>query len=359
MKVGYAWWGFMADKRWKDGKEFSSPDGSLLHSFSIINGFLDSGDEVYRLYPDRDEEYVKIKKQFAFASFSSISRRRAYNGIIPNKHIVTSDTVSLQWPQLDLVLLEWRMPTDRNKLSPDHVDFDPDLMLQHQLIEHYTKKGIPIIALDLDYRMSLKDDKQVDYVLEPGFSRGLNHHIDIPFIMSEINQFQHLRPRRKIVYIGSRIDRDEDFNRFFGKGDKNIQYEVWGNWIEKGRDSKTRWPHINFMGRAQPYQMRDAYAFSTVTPLLMTEKYKENGFMPIRIIETILFGSIPLLPSDFCSHLDYVPRSFCAVQNEKNMLLVANHLDDINVRATTRNAIIEKLQRHDVKHFIHKIKSII
>src|SRR6266704_1591095 len=277
-KVGYAFWGFMADERWRDGKKFSSPDGSTLHSFSIVNAFLDAGYDVYRLMPNRDKEYVDLNGAEAFASFSQRQRWYAYKKLKTLDFVFGNDEIGVAFPDLDIVILEWRMPTLRNVLPINTINYDPDLYIQEMILSHYKKLGVPIIIIDLDYKMVANDDNRGDFVLELGYKRGDDHHFFIPFDIGTIRQIPHELPDNKIVYVGNRYERDEAFNDFFGTDYGrilNIQYHVHGNWIEGNKDSKKRWPHVFFHGRAQPNELKEAYKNSLVTPLLLKDEYNE------------------------------------------------------------------------------------
>lgn len=359
MKIGYFWWGFMADVRMKNGQAFSSPDGSLLHAFSIIRGFQQAGHEVYRLAPDRDAEFYKLKGANAFTEFSFNERLKAYSSIKPCEHEITKNEIIYKWPDVNAVILEWRMPTRYNTLPMDHIDFEPDLIIQREIIEYYTYKQIPIIVLDFDYKLDRSNDKQFMCVLEPGFSRGRENHIHVPFLMDEIEQFPMLPPRNKIVYVGNRYERDGEFDKFFGVG-SDIEYEVWGNWLEYEKDSKERWPHVKFKGRAQPYQIHEALSLSILTPMIGRKEYYDYSFTSIRFIESLLFGTIPVLPSSYDNAVMNFPYQLF-VENEKQMLHLAKlkSFQKQSNREKIRKSLIERFHEHDVSYFVKKIENML
>lgn len=360
-KCGYAWWGFSSDVRMRNGKPFSSADGSLLTAFSLLYELQQRGIETYRIYPDRDIEYIMQQEYYikdAFKSFSQEKRTKAYLRTRPVFHDIKNK--EFHFPDVDVVILEWRMKTRYNELPEEHSDFQPDYLLQEAAIEHYRAKGTSIICLDLDYKMDPeKDDQLFYYVFEPGFKRGWEHYFAAPYILEDINQFEMLEPKSEIVYIGNRYERDNEFDQFFGTPTDQVEFNVYGSWLENGRDSAQRWPHVNFRERIQPYQMRDAYKYALTTPLLLKPEYNQKGFMSIRIIESLLFGTIPVLPKQFQSPIAYayVPR----VENEEEMLEIVQSplFTQEYGRKMLRRAIINDVQIHDVEYFVNKLLSIL
>jgi hypothetical protein len=82
--------------------------------------------------------------------------------------------------------------------------------------------------------------------------------------------------------------------------------------------------------------------------------------MTIRIIETILFGSLPVLPEDFTSPVKYVPNNLI-VRDGFDMMntIKVNKLDEPYWRDHARSKIILNLQHHDVHYFIRKIEKVV
>lgn len=357
-RVGYAWWGFMADVRMKNAAPFSSPDGSLLHAFSIVRALQKRNIQVYRLYPNRDEHYVWLRGENAFASFSQDERWQAYLNVAEPQHAITKMGSLFKWPDVDLVLCEWRMPTRYNQLPITDEEYEPDFDLQVEMIRHYRAKGVPLICLDLDYKMTAVDDQLFDFVLEPGFKRGPAHHFDVPFLFDHLLQFEQLAPQEKIVYIGNRYDRDEAFERFFGEPSEKVRFHVYGNWKEQNRDSEARWPHVYFHDRIQPHQLQEAYAEALATPLLLKDEYNAHGFMSIRVLEALLFGTIPLLPTQFQSPIKY---NLFQIDDQADLIYWATHekLRDMQARRKLRLLALESLRQHDAKYFVNKLLSVV
>jgi hypothetical protein len=250
------------------------------------------------------------------------------------------------------------MPTRYNQLPREDPEYEPDLELQAAMIQYYRAKGTPILCFDLDYHMQPQDDALFDFVLEPGFKRGVAHHFDVPYWFDDIFQFEMLPPRNEIVYIGNRYDRDNAFETFFGTKAESTEFHVFGNWLENGRDSAVRWPHVHFHDRIQPYQLREAYAEALVTPLLLKDEYNKYGFMSIRVIEALVFGTIPLLPMQFRSPITY---NLFRIEDQADLLYWAKHENIRNMknRRRLRELAFQSLKQHDAKFFVEKLLSIV
>ncbi len=357
-RILYAFWGHLADRRVKNGKPLSAPNGNSMYSWTIIDAFMNIGYEVWRGMPDRDEEYVKKRGRFAFAAFSPQSRWRTYTA--SSQVQFDNHWRAIDWPEVDVVLLEWRFPIPGRNCGISESDpaFDPDLIIQDRLIEHYRSKGTPIIAFDLDLEMTQQDEQEVDWVYELGFSRGPEHHVDPMCCWNELDQFQTFNPKKEIAYIGNRYDRDGQFEKYLGQ-DLGILARVYGNWLEKDRDSAVRWPHIRFGPRIHPESFHEVYMQASVVPLILRDKYNEYGWMTFRFVETLLFGSIPALPIEFQSPMTYVPHSLRIGSQEELVRLAKEYARDWNGRKEMRKKIINYCQFLDASVFAHKIDQLI
>jgi len=149
MRFGMSLWGFLADRKMKDGVEVSTPDGNVTYSWSILHEAQQRGWETYLLQEDRDKEFVK--SVYSFISFSPELRDDAYN----NCH----QTNGTDLPDLDVILIEWRWPIPgRNCEIGDDQDFQPDLERQTEILEHYKNKKTRIVIWDLDHKLTLEDE---------------------------------------------------------------------------------------------------------------------------------------------------------------------------------------------------------
>jgi len=306
--------------------------------------------------PDRDAEHVRQKGEQAFSAFSNSSRWRAYQALGKWVHPSLKNM-----PKLDAILLDWRWPIPGRNTALDAKSdtFQPDLMLQTETIRWAHKEHVPIIAIDHDYKMTLDDDEQVNFVLEFGWKRGGEHHVDFPCKHDELLQFKTIRPLNRIAYVGNRYERDEAFSQYVAPLIHDyLEVHVYGNWLENERDSASRWPSIKFHSRIHPGEIYDAYYRAICVPLLLKPDYNQHGFMTERVWEAILFGSVPIQLGDFKSDVQYVPRELVA-----NSALELGHIAQMlyrypQLRDEYRTRIAKDLAFMDVKNFIDKVLSL-
>jgi hypothetical protein len=358
MKIGYSFWGHLSDYKIKDGKYVSTPDGNAFYSWSIIKAFTEAGHEVYRMMPDRDKEAVDKYGKKAFASFAMDDRFNAYNSL---KDGFPED--------LDVLLLEWRFPIPgRNcKMNPTSPDFQPDLFIQDVLVRTYSNTKTKIIIFDLDYKLTKEDEEKVKpyCVFETSnnpkklFSPRLS--VEIPFDFRHMSEFDIFEAKNNLVYIGNRYERDRLVEKYLVplSQEEKVAVDLYGNWIESGRDSKERWPFFNYNPRIMMTSFRKAYAYSGATLLLAKDEYLERGFMTARILESLFFGTIPIGIKEFYSIEKYLPPE-----------LIANDASDISeiiqfscCNYQWRRNIIEKLRMDlafmDCHNFCKSIEKII
>jgi hypothetical protein len=146
------------------------------------------------MMPDRDQEIVRQRGQYAFQSFAMEDRFAVYTALQP----VALDAL----PELDLLILEWRwqIPGINTPDAKESTFYQPDWEIQQHLIGHYCQKQTKIVVFDLDYKMQPSDEGLVDFVLEPGFQRGPDHHVELPFDFEHIHDFPIL-PTAPSPYI--------------------------------------------------------------------------------------------------------------------------------------------------------------
>jgi hypothetical protein len=308
------------------------------------------------MMPDRDAAYIDRVGSAGFLSYATHDRYKAYCSMINRGD---------EFPDLDVLILEWRFPISGRNTGISRADpaYQPDLDIQNLLISKYKGKAM-IIAFDLDYKMGPSDDSTVDYVIELGFKRGDPHHVEIPFDFAHIHDFDILPPRQNsIVYVGNRYERDWAVDKYLANMPSDVDVKLYGNWTEGGRDSVTRWPSIKFGGRLHPSEFREAVAHSSLTPLLLKKEYCDNGFMTARLIESLYFGTMPVVVEEFKTDLvykglNYLEYEFC-VHDADELRALAKKLSDHDYR---RNAI----RRHRIKlgsfmdayNFVDKIERI-
>lgn len=322
-KVGYSFWGFLGDIKFDPLTRCatSTPDGNATYSWSIINAFADAGYDVIRVMPDRDSVGIgMLGDELLFNSFAQEKRTKAYRSMV--KSICTRKDYSKlkryevfeAWSnahlyEADAVLHEWRMEIPgRNDYASRHElgrEWQPDLFLQDCLIDFCSVNDIKLVVFDLDYKLSIKEiDKlrsRVDlHILELGDKwAGMDfaRHVEIPLDFTAIGEFEpKCDVKDNVVYVGSRYERDWCIDKYIvGAG----QVAVYGNWLEGGRDSASRWPDIDFRRRLQACELPRVYQDAATTVLLAKEDYCAYHFMTMRILEAVWFGCVPLFIEEY------------------------------------------------------------
>lgn len=346
MKVGYGFWGFLGDRKYKLDEqskqlaELSTPDGNAFYGWSIIGELQKRNIDVVALMPDRDLPGFSKMGPELFSGWAQVDRSNAYSNMLEGlanfdidgggNKIMLGITEHVQG--IDFVLWEWRwlIPgrNDEPTLTKNPDQFQPDYMLQDAWLEYFKSQHIPVIVLDLDYKLTKQDVMRYSIagVLELGNKWEGNGYcasqrVQIPFNFRHINTFDIVEPEDKVIYIGNRYERDWCVNKYLPNGTV-----VHGNWTEGGRDSKEQWPHLNFRKRLQTSEMQQAYAKACVTPLLAKHDYCEQGFMTARIIEAVFYGCLPLFIKEFTGNEQYVPNRLSAsliVRDKADVLRVA------------------------------------
>lgn len=335
MNIGYAYWGFLADEKYdKDGNKLSTPDGNAFYSWSIINSLQERGHIVWQMMPNRDKPIEFLNGKTILDSFTGMGFGRLHNpryeayknmkkylyDYIEDWKNVTEEELFKIWDfnkinNLDAILLEWRMEIPgRNTLEAkfENKDWQPDLFIQQCIIDYCSKHNIKLIIFDLDYKLSYDDvhklrKKGVDYfILELGYKWQTEYddiramHVEVPFDFRYIDNYRvHSVDdyKNNLVYVGSRYERDWCVEKYIPTEMYDIKF--YGNWLENGRDSKQRWPHISFGKRITANEMYEAYDNSVCTILLAKSEYLQYGFMTVRIIESIYYGVLPLFIEEY------------------------------------------------------------
>ena len=305
-RVGYSYWGFLGDVKLNEsGDVLSTPDGNAFYSWSIINEYRNRGIYIQQLMPDRDKHANSILGPDMFSAWLRYRRFDAYADMIRMYSML--EDYKLVVSDLDYAILEWRfLVPGRNDLElKGQKGWQPDLYIQDKLIEALNAKDIPFVVFDLDYKLTEEDIKKynIKHVIELGDKWKDNplvksKRVEIPFCFNGINYFNPVeKPAGNLVYIGNRYERDWCIDKYIPEYLEGVK--VYGNWNEAGRDSKERWPKIDFGGRLQTRDMHDAYKDYIATILLAKEEYCKMGFMTARLIEAIFYGVVPLFISEY------------------------------------------------------------
>lgn len=330
MIVGYSYWGYLGDTKYDvNGNIASTPDGNAFYSWSIISGLLKDGNKVIQVMPDRD--YVGFEKERGglFSSWCSKERLNAYKSMVKmpkesEMKLASKGSIFEIWNKnglkdCDVILHEWRMPIPgRNTFSiryiaqkyndsVDYKNYQPDFFMQECLCEYCNIYKIPMIIFDLDYKLTSEmldelPNKDNIFVFELGYKwEGKNSmHVEIPFDFDRIFDIPVANTgmlKNNIIYVGNRYERDWCIDKYIPTELNGVI--VYGNWLESNRDSKVRWPNIEFGKRLQTKEMANVYNNSVCTLLLAKKEYVENNFMTARIIESIFYGCVPLFIEEY------------------------------------------------------------
>jgi hypothetical protein len=378
LRLGYSFWGYLSDYKYDElGKEVSTPDGNATYSWSIVHEAQQRGWSVYGMQQDRDWRAVAKHGKEAFASFSKEKRFRAWSD--------TYQTMGSQFPELDVLLVEWRFPIiGRNCVDatswagegawgfPVQVvggkevmlpGYQPDLMRQVEILEHYSTTDTKIILWDLDHKLTRRDEEnwEPDAIFEtsqhPRHLSMERTRVEPPIVVSELLQHPTLPvdPEQALAYVGSRYERDEVIDKYVGPVGQKMPGRVhfWGKW-EPRDELRKRWPGVVFHDRIPARDFRSAYARAGGVPLLAKPSYLQSGFITPRPWEALLFGSVPVGLLEAQGSTQYASL---VVDDGESMVQAAEALAglELSERDQMRRNVAKRLEFMDVKHFVDKL----
>lgn len=377
MKVGYSFWGFLGDKKFdNNGKLASTPDGNAFYSWTIINKLIEDGNEVFRLMPNRDKIGLEMLKENLFSwckevRFRAISKLQDIYSTNVNWETITDDKLFSLWDEagvssFDIILHEWRMEI---KGRNDDKAINPDLFIQNCLISYCKKNNIKLIIFDLDYKISTNNVNNLlsydnIFIFELGFKLAnlkKAYHVEIPFDFRFVDSMpfiENQKLKNNLVYIGNRYERDWCIDKYIPTNIDKVL--IYGNWLEGGRDSASRWPKIEFKHRLQSYDMPLVYSSSICSILLAKEDYVQNHFMTARILEAVTFGTIPLFIEEYGAEtIKKYAGELAKILTVKSKRDVINKIMLFKRNVKFAKSALNYLRHHlsfmDVKNFVSKI----
>lgn len=375
MRIGYHFHGFLGDvKLGPDGQEISTPDGNATYSWSIVHAARQRGWSVIPLGKCLDEPAAAKFGSDLFSAFSQQKRIKVFEHMLTQGWCRMSD---INFPEVDLVLLEWRWPIPGRNTPEDRgtPGFQGDLDRQNELIELYSKIKVPIIIWDLDQKITIEDEvrlrSKVLAIIETCSVDQKKHiiprfRVEPPFIVNDLLQFEGSewnfpRPYWNLGYIGSRYERDESIDHWIcptkSRSKNSLRVKFWGKW-EPSEEVESRWPGITFANRIGVRSFHEAYSSCSAVPLLAKESYYRSGFITPRPWEAILFGSIPI---GLQGHLGIERYCYCVAQDHEDLMQKAIHLKNISHlrRNIIREEIAHNLRFVDARFFLDKLEEII
>ncbi len=364
MRIGYLFRGFTGDiKLDRKGNEVSTPDGNATYSWCIEAECNRRRHQIIPLGEDLDGPAVSLMGENAFMAFSQKRRVKTYERMHMRGWGRGS---SRKFPNLDLLLIEWRWPIPGRNTIDDRRDpaYQRDLERQEEVLRHYS--NIPIVVWDLDHKLTADDEERwsLKHVIETAV-RPRKLHVDRtrvhpPTIVSELLQYpiDARLPLNHLGYIGSRYERDDVIDEWIAPIAPLNSHRVrfWGKW-EPADECAARWPGINFEGRIGVGGFRAAYSRVACVPLLAKRSYLESGFVTPRIAEAIMFGSIPIGLGTHHGISEYVEL----VANDPVQLMErATYIRTINPerRAIFREEAAHRLSHTDARHFVDVLEGL-
>jgi len=368
MKIGYSYWGFLGDyKEDEKGNPLSTPDGNAAYGCYLISAMYKAGHEVAMLQEDRDWPTFKRRGKYDFAAFSQDLRFSAYMKPLREPS---------GFPKIDALLLEWRFPIP-GRNTPDakgKPGYQPDLERQNELLEHYSGK-CPIIVWDLDYKITEEDEVRLQKlgcvgILETAVSprKGLipRYRVEPPVHTPDllVRAPRPLNPNKKLVYVGSRYERDDIIDKWIKPVSDAFpqQVEFYGNWTAEYNfaEVQAKWPNVKYCDRISMKDFDKAYGDASACPLLAKKSYLENGFITPRIWEAIIFGTIPVGLSEHNGIYEYLPADLVA-RDPDDMVRLVNLLSRMpkEERDQLIHAVVARIEFMDASNFVRVIEGVV
>lgn len=344
-KIGYSFWGFLGNG------VVDTPDGGRFHRYDFLKEILKNGFEVILLQKNRD--LVETGKDFSnnLMNFNSL------------------------FPEIDILILEYRWPILGRNFGISKLDekYTPDLDRQHDLINYYCSKDIPIIIWDKDLKLNNTPNIKKLQVLEPSlFPRDGHKQLLFPLNQKHKNVFlKNLKSYNNadriydLIYIGNQYERDDSFLEFIDhpSGYNNKKAIVYGNWkkypsiFEK---NKNTFPNCTFRGKISFEKIDSEYKKSLCTVLVAPELYYHRGQYTQRIFESIINCCIPLCPKNYLLCKKIIIPEFL-VENSKetaDRILQFRKLDNKKLQELM-NQQYQRLNCFDMNKQVQSLISII
>lgn len=277
-KIGYAFWGFFDLDGYDACKVVETPDGSRFIRSLYIKEMIKTFD-VTILQQNRNEKKFKQLK---------------YD--------------DKGFPDLDLLVVEWRWPTWKNdRTHKDHKPdlFEPDWERQLELMNIYEDK-CPILVIDTDLKYNRGE------FIDSWNCKVVNYAIDNPdhflFFYNGIRNKKSMYVNRNYVYVGANYERKDSFIKYYYNPSKLLgrKSHVWGNWLNPSPERETPEQILAMYGDAIEFHKRCScpehvkiYNESLCCTHIAKDEYYQKGMLTSRFIESCTFGLIAFVPSEF------------------------------------------------------------
>lgn len=287
MRVGYSFWGYLTP--FEENNMLLTPDGERGNRIDFVDEMLNRGHEVVRLQHQRDEK--------------------------PYKNVVQSSNPEENFPDVDVAYFEWRWPTWKNdpKIGGDNAT-ETDYARQMSCLEHYHKRGVPIIIHDGDLKMTLEEEVKFPNAIIADAcvnSRFLSRkRLTLPWCNYLNRRMNPVDYSYNYTYVGNNYERDAQFGKYYSDPSKSlrksgVQTIVYGNWLDRSPERADPSSllkgnrHISFGGRLAYNQIFDAFNRSIAVTHITKDEYTPYGNITGRFMEAIMSGVVALIPHEY------------------------------------------------------------
>ena len=381
MRIGYSFWGFLGDYKEDDaGRTLSTPDGNASYSWSIAWEAMRRGHRVFMMQEDRDWPAFRRHGKYDFASFSQDKRFGTYLRMErANPNPIVPMAGAQVFPDLDVLLIEWRFPIPGRNTEADREKpgYQRDLERQTAMLRYYTscqkEKRPRIVLFDLDHKITMDDERMlaevgVRAIFETSVRpiEGLipRTRVEIPFPVQDLLQhpLQDVDPDRKLVYVGSRYERDDVIDEWLKPVSEVFPEQVYfyGNWTAEYNFAEVRakWPKVKYCDRITMKDFGKAYGTAVACPLIGKKSYLDRGFVTARLWEALLFGTLPVGLSVHHGIDQYLPDELIA-RDPTDLIAKIDGLARMGApeRDALRRRVVEKIDFMDVRHFLDHLEA--
>ena len=325
MKIGYSFWGFLT--AFEENTIIATPDGERGNRVDFVDEMLKRGHEVTRLQARRDEKHYKT--------------------------VALHDTAG--FPDVDVAYFEWRWPTWKNdkSLGGDKAT-EPDYDRQMACLQHYHKKGVPIIIHDGDLKMTPAEERMfpnailTDACASPRVQT--RKRLTLPWCNYLNRRMKTVEYSYNYTYVGNNYERDQQFKKYYGLParalrERGIQTMIHGNWLD--RSPERRDPSellkenqsVSFGGRLAYNEIFDAFNRSIAVTHITKDEYTPYGNITGRFMEAIMAGTVALIPNEYV-HARPVGLGELVVDSPEDIIRCVNMLK--NMSASDRADIVKR-----------------
>ena len=328
MRIGYSFWGYLTP--FEENTIIATPDGERGNRVDFVEEMLKRGHHVTRLQAQRDEKPYKSVALHADGGF----------------------------PDVDVAYFEWRWPTWKNdeKVGGDRAA-EPDYRRQMSCLEHYHKKGVPIIIHDGDLKMTPEEELMFPNAVLTDACANPRVQTRKRLTLPWCNYLNRRTPTTSYsynyTYVGNNYERDKQFKKYYsmparGLRDRGVQTMVYGNWLERSPERRDpsellrENPHVSFGGRLAYNEIFEAFNRSITVTHITKDEYTPYGNITGRFMEGVMSGVVALIPNEYV-HARPVGLGEFVVDSPEDVIRCINVLSGMS--AADRAQIVQEQER--------------